>query len=763
MIQETVRARARQRMRYTGETYAQALEALARPSAGLTGPIPEAHNDIQRRLECAIMSELLDLAAAQPARSVVTAPPLSPVRAVRPFVDGLEMVIAEGPVERFCADLFGGLLRNGMTTPAGHSNFAVLQRARAVEIVSNDSLARIVLRELPWRRFQAAVAGGAGVTPKSDGRTRGPDTELSGLLRRLAMLTTPEEIAWAVAWHGMTGPPSDAEASASPARPPERLRAMLDDPIFGITLSGVGGPRDPDRSAASLLHAAQLAVDRGDVHGARRLLAEAIVQREPLWLQVRWWHLRARLELAAGMTAASLRAATTGLRRADAYLASLGSIGTVAEQQSFAEFHAATAELAALRLRVALDHGDPGTALVFVQRCRAAALSMPPPRSGPDPAVARHLIELRRISGALAGAPAGPRAGRLLQRQRSLEDRISRRSRQAPRPGPDVPADLSLAALAEALGERLLVELFELDGVLHALVVRDKQVTHRVLGPATAVTQEVERLQIARTGNVLGQYPTSAARIARSVAALEKLLLEPLAVVLGEHRGPLVLVPSGALHTLPWRMLPQLRGRSLCVASSTADWLRLLTQQPIAGPLVLVGAPSSALAGEEIREIAAERPDSVVLAGEAARVAPALAALDGAGIGHIACHGEFRADNPLFSSLMLADGPLTVHDLTALRRPPGLLVLSGCDTGLTAGYPGGELMGFVAALLNMGAGSVIAATGPVDDIAVPPMMRAFHRFLAAGHGPAAALAAAQDVADPADRASTDSFVCFGAG
>jgi len=199
------------------------------------------------------------------------------------------------------------------------------------------------------------------------------------------------------------------------------------------------------------------------------------------------------------------------------------------------------------------------------------------------------------------------------------------------------------------------------------------------------------------------------------------------------------------------------------VAPSAASWWRSSTQKPVAGPLVLVGAPSAAQAGEEVREIAAARPGAVVLAGEQARVAPALAALDGAAIGHIASHGEFRIDNPLFSFLMLADGQLTVYDLTALRRPPALLVLSGCDTGLAAVHPGDELMGLVAALLNMGTGTVIASTGPVDDGATRHLMRSFYGFLAAGHGPALALAEAQAAVDPADRASTDSFVCFGAG
>ena len=47
-----------------------------------------------------------------------------------------------------------------------------------------------------------------------------------------------------------------------------------------------------------------------------------------------------------------------------------------------------------------------------------------------------------------------------------------------------------------------------------------------------------------------------------------------------------------------------------------------------------------------------------------------LAALDGAWLAHIAAHGRFRADSPLFSSLRMHDGPLTVYDFEQLHRAP---------------------------------------------------------------------------------------------
>jgi CHAT domain-containing protein len=142
-------------------------------------------------------------------------------------------------------------------------------------------------------------------------------------------------------------------------------------------------------------------------------------------------------------------------------------------------------------------------------------------------------------------------------------------------------------------------------------------------------------------------------------------------------------------------------------------------------------------------------------------------ALERADRAHIASHGVFRADNPLFSALQLADGPLTVYDLERLRGAPRDMILSACDGGLSAVRPGDELMGFSGALLALGTSALIASVVPVPDESTHRLMLALHERLAAGDEPAAALAAAGaaalDPAAPADYATAAGFVCFGAG
>ena len=107
---------------------------------------------------------------------------------------------------------------------------------------------------------------------------------------------------------------------------------------------------------------------------------------------------------------------------------------------------------------------------------------------------------------------------------------------------------------------------------------------------------------------------------------------------------------------------------------------------------MLVG-PGLGSGGAEVPAVAAEDPAAEVLDGAAATVAAALAALDGASLAHIAAHGRFREDSPLFSSLTLADGPLLVHDLQGLARPPHRVVLSACESGVMQPVGDQELLG----------------------------------------------------------------------
>ena len=82
---------------------------------------------------------------------------------------------------------------------------------------------------------------------------------------------------------------------------------------------------------------------------------------------------------------------------------------------------------------------------------------------------------------------------------------------------------------------------------------------------------------------------------------------------------------------------------------------------------------------------------------------------------HLACHAQFRSDNPMFSALHLLDGALTVERAQALALTPAIVVLSACETGLADHGRGDEHVGLVGAFLTAGASRVLASLWPVDS------------------------------------------------
>ena len=100
----------------------------------------------------------------------------------------------------------------------------------------------------------------------------------------------------------------------------------------------------------------------------------------------------------------------------------------------------------------------------------------------------------------------------------------------------------------------------------------------------------------------------------------------------------------------------------------------------------------------QLQALSAVYPSARMFSAQESAVDDVLAAVEGSDIAHLACHGTFRVDNPMFSSLRLADGAMTVFDLEKLRRAPRLVVLAACDVGTAAVSAGDELLGLSAAL-----------------------------------------------------------------
>lgn len=313
-------------------------------------------------------------------------------------------------------------------------------------------------------------------------------------------------------------------------------------------------------------------------------------------------------------------------------------------------------------------------------------------------------------------------------------------------------------ALADALGDRVFAELVRIGADLHAVVLCRGRAHRFALGSHDEVAQEVRLVRFALR-RLAGDGPAgdTAAGLAQSAGRLESLLLGGWRRLLDDQE--LVLSPTGALHGLPWAVLPALRGRPVSLAPSALAWLQARTaaRSPDAagGRVLLVAGPGLAHADAEIAELAARYPRAEVLRGPAATVDAVRRGLDGASLAHIAAHGEFRAGNPLFSQLRLADGPLMGHDLELLDAAPGMVVLSACDAGRAGA--GDAVIGLTGLLLALGTATVIASVTPVHDAAASTFMTGFHAALDRIGAPCRALAAVPR------SAGVLGFGCFGAG
>ncbi len=460
-----------------------------------------------------------------------------------------------------------------------------------------------------------------------------------------------------------------------------------------------------------------------------------------------------------------LHACRRGLDLLDEHRLTLGA----SELRAQATAHGA--ELAALAQRQALRAGRPRRLLVWSERWRATALAIPPVRPLDDHELQADLTAMREITRRLEEARAQGAPMTALQReQRQLESAIRARAMRARGAGHAGRHrfEFQVESLFAELGAARLVQIIDIDGELHVLVCGAGEVRRFAAGRAEEADREVD---FARFGLTRLAYSHSAERAETAIALLEVTGRRLEKVFLGEASrhlgaGPVVIVPPGRLHAVPWALLPSLRDRVLSVAPSARVWLRARTADPPARRnVILVRGPDLGTGGAEVPALAEEYGDITLLGWGTATTQRVVHAMDGAWLAHVAAHGTFRAESPLFSSLRLDDGPLTVHDLERLRQAPYRLVLSSCDSGLSAAAGADELLGLTSSLVPLGTVGIIASVLPVNDAAVVPLMLALHRRLRRGATLPESLRDARPEldADPVLTAAGWSFIALGAG
>jgi tetratricopeptide (TPR) repeat protein len=495
--------------------------------------------------------------------------------------------------------------------------------------------------------------------------------------------------------------------------------------------------------------AGRAALDSGDRATARRELEQLARRRRtgPARQRSQAWLAEALLRMDTGDRRGALRALHAGLRVLESHRASLGALELRARTAAHIE------EVTELGRGLALRSGRTEQLLRWTEYGRAIALRLPPVRPPADPRLSADLTELRRNSGT---------ARIRLQRQ------IERRTRQLPGVPAVLPAPPRAAQLAAALGPRALVSYVVVGDQLYAVTLVAGRLRRWSLGPVGPVLRELTFVLAAHRRSVRsgrsGALGSSDAVALRDAAdRLDQLLLRPLRPVL--DTAQLVVIPPSRLNGVPWSLLPSAAAMPITVAPSATGWYDAVQRPAPRGRAVLVAGPALAHARAEVAELATVYDGAVVLTGDAAVVTAVCTALDGAAMAHLAAHSDVNADNPLFSALRLADGPLMTYDLGQLGAVPALVVLSACDSLAGAGY-GDDFLSMATALLHLGARTVIGSLVPLPDALARPVMCALHHRLAAGDPPAAALQHARESVGEdtgAGLATAGALICLGVG
>ena len=260
------------------------------------------------------------------------------------------------------------------------------------------------------------------------------------------------------------------------------------------------------------------------------------------------------------------------------------------------------------------------------------------------------------------------------------------------------------------------------------------------------------------------RFKTGADFVQRHIAVLEKstqrilasLYMELIAPLEGwlKPDTPLAIVPHGILHSVPFHAL--FDGQSYLIDRYEISYapsvtVLVLCQQRgshVPSRAVITGVADALIpaALAEVQHTAQQLADRGlqvdVLTNEGATLDALNAHVPGSDILHFACHGLFRADNPIFSALKLYDGWLTAADVMQLDLKDALVTLSACESGRGTVVPGDEVIGLPRAFLGAGAAAVVVSLWIVQDETTVSLMADWYHHLGDGMGRASALRAA---------------------
>lgn len=337
-----------------------------------------------------------------------------------------------------------------------------------------------------------------------------------------------------------------------------------------------------------------------------------------------------------------------------------------------------------------------------------------------------------------------PKLLRLQKEAREREHELLRLVREMPSSeaesaGLAASKSMSLEEIRATLSaDDMIVEYFQVrDHFVVVLLSRDTLEIVPV-GSSARVLDLLTRLQFQLSKYQLGSdYVTTFGTSLQEATQLhlKELYEELLAPVIKLLRGErLIIVPHGVLHRLPFQAL--FDGQRYLIDSfsifyaPSATIYGLCQNRPskATGRALVLGIPDKVapLILDEAKAVAAVIPESELFLGKSATTDELKIRGTRSRIIHIATHGHFRQDNPMFSGIRLGDSMLNLYDLYQLKLPAELITLSGCATGLNVVAAGDELVGLARGLIYAGARSALLTLWDVQDRSTLEFMTSFY-------------------------------------
>lgn len=218
-------------------------------------------------------------------------------------------------------------------------------------------------------------------------------------------------------------------------------------------------------------------------------------------------------------------------------------------------------------------------------------------------------------------------------------------------------------------------------------------------------------------------------------------LLSPLSKW-SEPDDILCLIPYGILHDLPLHTLllegNYLIDRNPVFYCSSISVLQYLLQRDYSVNQVKQRTFAGAVFGDSRCNLPRSRDEALSIAelmqttphlGESVTRENFLLALKCTDILHFAGHGELSASDGFDSGLHLANGDvLRASELFGVSTPTELVVLSGCETGVSEQRTGDELVGLVRSFLYAGTNTLLVSQWRVNDESTKDLLTNFYLY-----------------------------------